>query len=154
MAPFADVLFAMDRNWWNEYAESINVGMELWTSSRPAASVFGLNHIEAEHGGGVSKRAGVVRHGSNSGFQAVSLALHFGAARVILLGYDLSFDGLRKHWHGDHGSTIGNPLNERFAAWRKLFGELARESPVPIVNASRRTKLECFPRIDLETCLA
>jgi hypothetical protein len=73
------VLFAMDRVWWIEYGPEIEGDFELWTSSKPAADVFGLNFINSEPGGGISTRAGTIRQGGNSGFQAVSLALHFGA---------------------------------------------------------------------------
>lgn len=146
----------MDRKWWHTYGGDVDTSAELWTSSGAAAACYGLNHIQAEAGGGISKHAGTIRHGSNSGFQAVSLALHFGAAHVILLGYDLGFDGLRMHWHPDHAKEIGNPMQDRMRAWCKLFRQMADELPggVRVTNASRRTALDCFPRESLDACLA
>ncbi|UHQ21896.1 hypothetical protein LVB77_14600 [Lysobacter sp. 5GHs7-4] len=102
----------------------------------------------------MGRRPDRIRQGGNSGFQAVSLALHFGASRVVLLGYDMQFTGGRKHWHGDHPDKMGNPLPKRFLDWRQRFAELAQQSTVPIINASRETGLSCFPRMDLDACLA
>jgi hypothetical protein len=144
----------MDRKWWLEYAGSIAGDFELWTTSRSAASVWKLNLVNSEPGGGVARRKGWIRQGGNSGFQAVGLAMLFGAARVILLGYDMGSNGDRKHWHHDHPSDLGNPLDRNFAIWRKNFEQMAREATIPIVNASRETALRCFPRKDLDACLA
>lgn len=144
----------MDRAWWKEYAGGIDGQFELWTTTREAARVYGLNCIGGETGGGISKRPGHIKRGGNSGFQAVSLALHFGAARVILLGYDMQFTSGQMHWHADHGNGLGNPVLQKMKGWHQHFAELARQSAVPIVNATRQTALKCFPRLDLLESLA
>lgn len=127
---------------------------EFWTVNRGAANVFKLNFVNSEIGGGVSTRKGWIKQGGNSGFQAVGLALMFGAARVILLGYDMQFTGGKRHWHRDHPETMGNPVERKFQEWRGHFEHLARQARVPIINASRETALRCFPRMDLDACLA
>lgn len=144
----------MDRAWWNEYGEGIEGDFELWTTNKPAADVFDLNFINSEPGGGISTRPGTIRQGGNSGFQAVSLALHFGAARVILLGFDMQFTGGKTHWHGDHRSSrLGNPVQKRLVFWLQRFEEMAKQATVPIVNATRQSALTCFPRVDLTEAL-
>lgn len=153
LAPFADVVYAMDRAWWNEYGAGIAPGPELWTSSREASRVYRINHINAETGGGISTRRDTIRLGGNSGFQAVGLALLFGAARVILLGFDMQNSGGRTHWHGDH-QRLGNPRSARMKEWIARFEQLAHEARAPIINATRTTALGCFPRQDLHACLA
>ena len=40
-----------------------------------------------------------LRHGSNAGYQAINLAVHLGAKRIVLLGYDMKVDGNRTNWH-------------------------------------------------------
>lgn len=144
----------MDRKWWLECGCNVAGDFELWTSSRAAATTWKLNLVNSQPGGGVSKRKGWIMQGGNSGFQAVGLAMLFGAARVILLGYDMGSNGERKHWHPDHPADLGNPLDRNFAVWRKNFDEMAHQAPVPIINASRETALKCFPRMQLEACLA
>ncbi len=143
----------MDRMWWNEYGATVDCDAELWTTNREAARLYKLNLIVGEPGGGVSTRANTIRLGGNSGFQAVGLALHFGAARIVLLGYDMQFTGGRKHWHADH-TRLGNPVPARMRDWHARFEQLAGQTRVPIVNATRETALRCFPRVDLIESLA
>jgi hypothetical protein len=108
--------------------------------------------VQGEIGNGVAKPPRV-RTGGNSGYQAIGLAILFGAARVILLGYDMQRTGDRTHWHGDH-IGLGNPKADRLRLWCSNFKTLALQAPVPIINASRETALDCFPRADLHDCLA
>lgn len=153
MAPFADAIYAMDRKWWNEYGWKIESDAELWTTNPTAAHLYKLNLIPSKSGGGMSTEAGKITQGGNSGYQAVTLAIHFGASRVILLGYDMQA-GIKLHWHKDHGSNLGNPVPARMKRWREWFAELAKQSPSEIVNVSRETALTCFPRMSLRDCLA
>lgn len=143
----------MDRKWWNEYGTKLQGSFELWSSHPEVARVYGVNFIRSEPGGGMSKTPGVLRAGGNSGFQAVGLALHFGASRVILLGFDMQFTNNRTHWHGDHGGKLGNPVRHRMEGWLEHFAEMAQQVKVPIVNATRETALTCFPRMPLSEAL-
>ncbi|MCY1346367.1 hypothetical protein D9M69_324510 [compost metagenome] len=86
----------------------------------------------------------------NSGYRAIELAINFGAARVLLLGYDCSVR-LGTHWHGDHQKTK-NPDHRRCAEWLNQFGRLARNG-AEVINCSRETVLTCFPRMSLEEAL-
>lgn len=140
------------------YGNKIAGDFELWTSSHEVGRIFKINRIRGEGGGGLSKRPGTIRLGGNSGFQAVGLALHFGAAKVVLLGYDMQSDKGRLHWHPDHkgipGHFLGNPVPEKMKEWCQHFAELARQTTVPIVNATRRTALKCFSQVSLDEGLA
>lgn len=53
----------------------------------------------------------------NSGQRAIQLAAHFGAERIILLGYDCSLEN-GTHWHGNHPDGLKNPDGDcvRYAA--------------------------------------
>jgi hypothetical protein len=156
VAPFADALFAMDRAWWATYGDRIKPGPELWTTNAEAAKVYRLHHIHGERGGGTATARNSIRMGGNSGFQALALALHFGAARVVLLGYDMAYGkGEQSHWHGEHRG-LGNPIRARFPEWIGHFDNLRAKLPagVEILNATRTTALHTFPRVDLAHCLA
>lgn len=145
----------MDRKWWNEYGHTIKKRAELWTTNREAARIYRLNFINGEIGGGLAKRKNAIRLGGNSGFQALALAIHFGASRVILLGYDMQNQGRQSHWHGNH-PRLGNPMASKFRDWMGHFDTLKREvgKACRIVNATRETALKTFRRADLEACLA
>lgn len=147
----------MDRAWWNEYADELeDFAGECWTSNVEAARIYRLNHIRATVGNGVPRHGGSITLGTgpNSGYQAVGLAVHFGARRVILLGYDMRNDGKRTHWHGDH-ARLGNPIAEKFAGWCAGFEALKRDvgARCEIVNASRETALRTFPRVSLSDAI-
>ncbi len=146
----------MDYKWWREYGSSVPNGIEMWSTSRYSAKVWGLNCIRSEPGGGISDKPGVIREGGNSGFAAVSLAILFGAVEIVLLGFDMQLTGGKTHHHGDHSAALGNPDAAKLRTWCKRFAELAEALPsdVRIINASRESALTCFPRMDLDACLS
>jgi len=92
--------------------------------------------------------------GGNSGYQAVALAIHFGATRVVLLGYDMRNDGKRTHWHGNH-VRLGNPIPSRFGDWLGHFELLNRQLPagVSVINATPNSAIRCFPMMNLRDAL-
>jgi hypothetical protein len=80
------------------------------------------------------------------------MAAHMGAKRVILLGYDCQHTGGKAHWHGDHPSHLGNA--SAMDQWIVSFGQLAARLKCEVLNATRETALECWPRVDLEKALS
>lgn len=115
--------------------------------------MHGLNLIGHERGDGLAKKPGCIRDGGNSGFQALSLALHFGVDEAILLGFDMKPDGRRLHWHSDHGGKLHNPPPRQLPEWAKRFASIAKATSTPILNATRETAIACFPRVELEEAL-
>lgn len=128
----------MDRAWWTAHIDEVR---EVFTgrllTSLPHC--FGAESIR-------------VADYKNSGAGAILAAIHFGAQRVILLGYDCQRTGGKAHWHGDHPKGLGNAgsINK----WPAQFQKLARDlRNFNIVNCTRETALTCFPRVDLEHAL-
>lgn len=98
--------------------------------------------------------ANAIHHGANSGYQAIGLAYHLGADRIVLIGYDMQHTNGRTHWHGDHPSGLTNAFG--IEKWVKNFSALAKdlkEEGVEVVNCSIETALTCFPRADLRDVL-
>jgi hypothetical protein len=142
LAPWADAIFAMDRAWWDVYAREVK---ESFAGERFTSSAECRKH-------GLRKLPGFnVKGHSNSGACAIALAAKFGAARVILLGYDMQKTGGRTHWHGSHPKGLGDAGS--MPKWAAQFAGLARMLRIPVVNASRQTALTAFPRASLEDCL-
>lgn len=122
-----------------------------WSSYRqrfPDVQLIGMGAVD-----GLSADPSKITHGKNSGHQAVSLAIAFGAARVILLGYDMSATkGKAGHFFGDHRGGAMSP----YPTFRAHFETLARAAKVrgiQIVNCSRQTALTCVPRGTLADAL-
>lgn len=95
-----------------------------------------------------------LRSGGHSGYAAINLAYHLGAATIVMLGYDMqpAEDGAH-HYFGEHPDGS----HPRYQQWLWLYGglteALARED-VRLINASRRTAIQGVPRVALEEVLA
>lgn len=143
-APWADALFAMDRAWWDAYRKDLSdfQGQRFSTSVLPSS--FGV----------VWLRAGTIASPGVSGGGCIALAARAGAKRIGLLGYDCQHTGGRAHWHADHGGKLGNA--KTVAKWPARFRVLAARigNKASIVNCSRETALDVFPRVALEEFLA
>jgi hypothetical protein len=58
------------------------------------------------------------------------------------------------HWHGRHPKNLDRSCPVK--SWAKNFPALAddlRAEGVEVINATRETALECFPRMGLEEAL-
>jgi len=150
------VLYAADRKWidWHDGVPGF---------AGPKYSIEGLDPATTRQDWQVLRNTGFLgleleptglRAGYNSGFQAINLAVHLGATRILLLGYDLSPapDG-RTHWFGDHPDRQPSPYGAMLEAFPSLVEPLAALG-IPVVNCSRRTALTTFPCMALEDELA
>lgn len=143
MCPSADVLFAMDRKWWREYGPECTFAGERYSMVQEAWPGVMTTPVKDASGG-------------NSGGGAMLLAKWFGAKRIILLGYDckVGTDG-RRHWHGAHTQrreklTDAGSLDK----WPRQFAKIARRfDGIEVLNASRDTDLDVWPRVTLEEAL-
>lgn len=161
LAPWADVLYAADAKWWRFYqgmpefvgwkyaiAQSPDQPAVDW-SQWPDVQV--LRNTGAE---GLELDPTGLRTGYNSGYQAVNLAVHFGAARIVLLGFDCwrGPDG-RQNWFDKPGLHVDSPYPLFLQAFASLV-EPVKAAGVTVVNASRFTMLRAFPCLSLEEALA
>lgn len=154
LAPWAAILYAADRHWIDAHDGVPSfIGLKYSISShdptsRPDWTVLrntGIDGLEHDPSG--------LRAGFNSGFQAINLAVHVGARRILLLGYDLSPAGTREHWFPDPPDRQPSPYAEMRAAFASLVEPLAALG-VSVVNCSRRSALTVFPCASLEDALA
>jgi hypothetical protein len=153
----ADVLYACDGKWWDHHDGVKAFDGEKWTQDRQASLIHGLHHVPSVDEPGISLNPPVIHRGANGGYQAINLAVLFGAKRLILLGYDMGIsDDGRRHWFGDHPTGLNNPQDRDFARWRANFETMLPDldrAGVQVINASRQTRLECFDRVPLERAL-
>jgi hypothetical protein len=152
LAPWADVLYAADEKWWGWHG-----GVPLFAGAKysisPTPARWPDVHVLENTGPlGLERAPTGLRTGFNSGYQAINLAVHLGAARVLLLGFDLSADGRRTHWFGDHPDLTPSPYLEMRDAFATLIEPLAA-CGVEVVNCSRRTALTAFPCVPLAAAL-
>lgn len=141
-APYCSAIYAADCCWWEEHYSTITSLAERWCGDQFTARRFGINCFHSALPGPY-----------NSGQRAIELAIHLGANRILLLGYDCSIRH-GTHWHGNH-QLLANPDKFSVAHWHDEFSRLkAAVGSTEIINCSRHTRLTCFPRQSLEAALS
>ena len=158
MIPSADILYACDPHWWEYHHAAVTEGTsaELWTQDATSERKFGINRIEGAWLEGLGRNR--LHFGGNSGYQAVNLAYLFGAARIILLGFDMQRTEGKVHFfgiHPYHRTAHDGPTEPMLVEWAKKFKQLAvdlKSEGVEVINASRATALTCFERKGIEEC--
>lgn len=142
--PDADVLYACDLSWWDNYPE-------LWkdfkgikaTWSKEASIKYGLTHYVGQNKPGLGKN--IIHTGGNSGYQAVNLAYLLGAKRIFLLGFDMQLTNNQVHFHGKHTKSQ-NPDSGLLSKWVKNFQKLDEDltnEGIELINLTRETALTC-----------
>lgn len=150
LAPFADLLYAADSDWWE-----VNKGVPEFEGLRVCCQPTVKGVLLLKHTGtkGFDENPGCIRTGSNSGYQALHIAVHAGAKRVLLFGFDMQ----GTHWHGEHKAPLRNTAQDTYEKFRMLFAELAPvlvKKGVSVVNCTPGSALTCFPFGDPDTELA
>ena len=148
LAPWADVLYACDQKWW-AWHRGAPACSGLRYALDPGAAAYGATVLQNTGKTGLERSPDGLRTGYNSGYQAINLAVHLGAARIVLLGFDMqpSPAGL-DHYFGQHPDHSAPP----YLACRRAFATLPAPlaaAGVVVLNASRATALDVFPRIAL-----
>jgi len=128
-----------------------------------ACTAFDVNKVEVVRMSGsiLVETAGVIGAGSvngggNSGFQALNIAVQFGAKRIVLVGFDMRLDrGV--HWHGRHPSGLNNPGDPLFVHWRRALNSAAStlaDLGVEVINASPISTLTAYPVMSLKEAIS
>jgi hypothetical protein len=163
LAPWADVLYSADANPFRWYWEHGPKGYERIAMRDFRGLKFSLTKRSAQWSGvqvlkqgcedGLSLDPTRLCLGMNSGYQAINLAVLLGAVRILLLGYDMNVakDGT-EYWHAQHPHKKRSP----YKSFRRLFPGIVaplKKAGVDVINCSRETALECFPRMSLREAL-
>lgn len=156
--PSATALYACDLEWWDLHRPGF-AAWRMWTTNDEAARRYGLQHIPGKHFLSARKCFNAdgdwIVYGGNSGFQALNLAYLLGVRDAVLLGFDMGHESDEpSHFFGDHPQSIRR--SSPFKMWINHFNLAAPEiaaAGMTVVNASRKTRLECFPRAELESAL-
>lgn len=154
LAPWAVALMASDASWWEHHQGVPEFRGRKYCLKEAPSGEWGVETLVMTGRDGIETAPTGLRSGSNSGAAAINLAVHFGATRVLLLGYDMQPARGRTHWFGDHPVPLRR--NSPYGAFMEKFAlmvEPLAELGVTVVNCSRETALECFPRQPLEEAL-
>lgn len=153
LRPDSNVLYFCDRAWWDKHSEAVKSGFrgEHTISIGDVPDPF-VRRLRNGGPTGLDLNPQFLRHGANSGYQAINLAVHFGAKRIVLLGYDMKTDGEKTHWHGGHGqdaAVVGHTLTRRMLPQFGALVEPLAAAGVEVINATPGSALTCFPMQNL-----
>lgn len=102
-------------------------------------------------------KVGRVGSGGNSGFQALNLAVQWGARRILLIGFDMT-DSSGVHWYGrNNWPMASNPYEPNFVRWIAAFQAAApvlAKLGVEVINCSVYSAMKSFPRRSLDDALS
>lgn len=174
LAPFADLVYFADARWW------------MWHKDRPEFKAFAGEKVTIENtgamvsdfavhmlrnssqshplpgeepSGGLSEAPNALRTGCNGGYQAVNIATLAGAARVLLVGYDMHFPGGKSHWHRGHfvnGREVKTP-EDRYFQYARAFKSMRaplEKIGCEVVNCTPGSRIAAFRFSTLEAELA
>lgn len=150
LAPWADVLYACDAKWW-KWHRGVPTFAGLKYTMHPTRNAYAQTLRNAGDTG-LTRDQNALRTGHNSGYQAINLAVHLGAARIVLLGYDMQATKKGQHFFGKHPDNSQPPFPKCLEDFATLVEPLAA-SGVAIVNCTPCSALRCFPMAILEDVL-
>jgi hypothetical protein len=151
LAPFAWMLYGADQTWWDHQQHRdarAFAGLKV-----SCEAVKGVLQVQNTGPSGFDPHPWCVRTGGNSGYQALHIAVHTGARRVVLCGMDMN----GCHWHGPHPRELKVTQLSTYEAWRDRMKALAptlAKMGVDVANCTPGSALTCFRMADLEAELA
>jgi hypothetical protein len=153
IAPWATYHYFCDSKWWQWHKDRSDYqsfqGIRITQDTVDEPGVF---KIQGTHKPGLSESPDLIHFGSNSGFQALNIAVLMGASRILLLGYDMKIARTgAAHWFGDHPDKV----RSNYPSWLSNFSIAADQlkGKVEVINCSLDTALQCFPKMRLADAL-
>lgn len=155
IAPWADVLYAADRGWWEAYPKARDfAGLKFSSAQSVLPKAWGVSGVEvdpSEHRL-VLKDCDAIGHGGHSGFQALNLAVRCGPKRILLVG----FDYVGAHWHENHVLPLRNPRQAAMDKWCERLdrqAEVFLANGIEVINASTVSRLSEYPKMTVVEAL-
>ncbi len=154
--PHADVMYWTDGRFYIWYKSDIDNFRGDKYTIKPHGNIrkdvkvlknTGRSGLETENTG--------IRHGMNSGYAALNLAYHLGVKRMVLLGFDMTHNGKRSHFHDGYPTkaTKTETLQKTFAPEFTQLAEEFKKKDIDVLNASSISRLTCFRKVDIKTAL-
>jgi hypothetical protein len=147
LAWWADWLHAADLSWWQSHVQTIprfdgvKTTIDELVSPQWVTGTLKVTGVE-----GFDPDLACIRTGNNSGYQALHCAIHAGASRIVLVGFDMQGN----HWSGiSPSSDYVDTMAPHFASLLPTIE--ARK--IEVFNVSTISALGVFPYCPLNEAL-
>ena len=156
-----DVVFFGDCSWYLVHRKKLAnfPGLKITScpqySTRSKEESEGVKYLARDKANskGISPHPTAVSWNGNSGCAAISLAVHLGVKRIILLGFDMFIDADKfSHWHGSHGAKRSPPFHRHKKGFAKIDEDVKRLG-IQIINASPDSTIVEFPKMSVDEIL-
>jgi hypothetical protein len=163
-----DILFFGDCGWYlvhrNALAKfpGLKVTCCMRFANRGEKEMEGIKYLRKDNTArdGISNDLSMVCWNANSGAASISLAIHLGVKRIILLGFDMNLDSNKfSHWHGSHNRK--EPQKKKvippFARHLRGFPTIAAQAEkrgVEIIQTNPNSAIKCFKVVPVAELLA
>jgi hypothetical protein len=154
-----DLCFFGDKGFFKKYKEQLAKFSGLKVTCQGAYRSEGIRWVKVLQKNpkkleGISSHPTTVCWNSNSGAAAISVAANAGAARIILLGFDmkLSDDGCQ-WWHTIYTGGAKARKKQPFERHLRGFDAIARDAKrrkIEIINASPKSAIKQFRRVNVK----
>lgn len=161
LAPWADVLYFCDCKWWRWHHQKLTGWKGMIVRMQGGAHDFGdarikvLRNLDVK--GGLADRRDGLHNGQNGGYQAINLAVHLGAKKIVLLGYDMHAPLVngrpQTHWFGDHPGGTNPSVYDTMLPWFETLVRPLEKRGIEIVNCTPGSAIRVFPRKPLQDAL-
>lgn len=150
--PWAEIVYFSDSQFWLWFKN------ELVLHGGRKITVAKIDHpaverYKADGPKGLATKPGRLRTGNSSGYAAINLAVHMGARRIVLLGYDMEFAKSGTHWHDGYPVATRKKSLGLMLPYFETLVEPLQELDIAVVNANLHSKITCFPRVDAKGVL-
>lgn len=155
MNPYADVLYHCDDSWWI-FHEGVQGFLGDRKYSLEQTSYHDVEKLEiSPNEKGFDLNYPYIVHGANSGYQALNLALHYGAKKVIFLGLDLKSGPNGEHnIDGDHPPQIKRDwLVDMYIENFNNSVQYLENMGITVYNCNLDSALNCFPKVELSNVI-
>lgn len=150
---WVDILFFGDEIFWRNYRDKIDeFPNQVITCCESFKDYMGkINYFTRvrEKSLGISDKPGTVAWNYNSGCAALSVAVQAGAKRIVLLGYDMTGDVGKSHFHSEYFWQNRTPSYELHLRGMAAIARDAKELGVEILNASPVSVIKQFKKINI-----
>lgn len=150
-----DICWFTDCRWhkWNK--DTLPLFKGLIVSGSPCKCVLpGVLKLKRWDKIGLTTDPSQVYWNKSSGASAINLALHLGASKVVLLGFDMKMGSSGHNWHSNHKHVPRSTVYQHL--FLPPFEKIAKDAKVlglEIVNATPGSALDVFPKVNLLTVL-
>jgi len=152
--PNAQIVYFTDDDWWKTHKERLlKHSGKLIKGCLPNKQIkhpqvteyvlSGPHHLDMAKGN--------LRHGHNSTYAAVNLAVQLGFKKIYLLGVDMKWgtksDKSTSHWHDGHRRLDPESVYKKMMECFKTMVEPLKKEKVEVINLNPQSNLEVFPKV-------